>query len=97
MEVICSCAVVAVWSDPDLAHLTRTHGTVWSSTLPGQGHLETINVKEIATVVAMIPHKLNNEERYFLGEKPGLGFIGYVAQDGDEEDGDQDVFDDLYV
>jgi hypothetical protein len=85
-----------VWSDPDVAHLTRTHGTVWSSTLPGQGHLETIDIKDIATVVAMIPHKLNNEARYFLGEKPGLGFIAYLAEDQEEEE-DQDGFDDMYI
>jgi hypothetical protein len=68
---------------------------VWSSTLPGQCHLETIDIKDIATVVAMIPHKLNNDACYFLGEKPRLGFIAYLAEDQEEED--QDGFDDMYI
>lgn len=66
-------------------HLTRTHGTVWSCHPPDEGSVELIKASDIREVVAMLPHQLNNENRFFLVEKPGFGFISYQGADVDED------------
>jgi hypothetical protein len=52
--------------------------------------MEIISVKTILAVVAMIPHKLfqnDSEQRYFLVEKPGLDVarMGGVEEDIPDE------------
>ncbi|KAJ6493798.1 hypothetical protein DFH09DRAFT_826544, partial [Mycena vulgaris] len=67
-------ALVDFYSDPWDVLLEESHQTVWSCGRELGAHLSVIPVKSILSVVAMIPHKIEEDDdlRYFLVEKPGL-------------------------
>lgn len=59
-----------------------------SCTHLGDASLQVIDVKSIHAVVAMVPHQVNNEERFFVVEKPGLDVAdlgGYEEEVQEEE------------
>ena len=75
-------AVVSQYSPPDATLLATSEGTLFSCTHHGSAAaLTVIKVVDIRQVVAMIPHKLNEQPRYFMFEQPGgrdkLGRISY--------------------
>jgi len=48
-----------------------------------------VDVKKLRSVVAMLPHEVDGDERYFLMEKPGLDVAdmgGFVEADENEDD-----------
>ncbi|KAG1905035.1 uncharacterized protein F5891DRAFT_922696, partial [Suillus fuscotomentosus] len=68
-------AVVQMYSPPDDPLLRLSSQTVVSCTLLDE--VSVVNVKEIMSVVAMIPHEPRlpsgiTEDRFFMLEKPGL-------------------------
>jgi hypothetical protein len=68
-------ALVSVWSEPDLAMLRESFNTVYSCVYTDQTDLRVIDVKTIASVVAMVPmtpRDGDRSSRFFLLEKPGL-------------------------
>ncbi|KAG1761276.1 hypothetical protein EDD22DRAFT_780076 [Suillus occidentalis] len=65
-------ALISTYSAPDPALLEASHHTVVSCSHLGDASLQVIDVKSIHAVVAMVPHNVNNEERFFVVEKPGL-------------------------
>ncbi|KAJ6479848.1 hypothetical protein C8R45DRAFT_906210 [Mycena sanguinolenta] len=87
-------ALVELYSAPCPNLLDLSYGTVWSSYLePGQ-HLCVVWVKSILSVVAMVPHELEEELRYFLVEKPGLDLVAwteYAEEDDEEAPDDNDI------
>ncbi|KAJ6550772.1 hypothetical protein DFH09DRAFT_1086398 [Mycena vulgaris] len=84
-------ALVDFYSDPWDVLLEESHQTVWSCGRKVGAHLSVIPVKSILSVVAMIPHKIEEDDdlRYFLVEKPGLDVISLAGYDevDDEADG----------
>lgn len=84
-------ALVDFYSDPWDVLLEESHQTVWSCGRELGAHLSVIPVKSILSVVAMIPHKIEEDDdlRYFLVEKPGLDVISLAGYDevDDEVDG----------
>jgi hypothetical protein len=64
--------MVSVYSPPHPVLLEESHNTLYSCT-PAQS-IRVIDVKEILSVVAMVPHHPFPElpQRFFLVEKPGL-------------------------
>jgi hypothetical protein len=68
-------ALVSIYSPPHAETLKNSYNTYWSCTHGRPQDMKVIPVKTIVSVVAMIPHKLfqnDSEQRYFLAEKPGL-------------------------
>ncbi|KAG1841459.1 hypothetical protein C8R48DRAFT_620208, partial [Suillus tomentosus] len=83
-------AVLELFSPPDEELLELSSGTVVSCIQLDE--IIVTDVKNIASVVAMIPHKPTlpsgvTEDRFFMLEKPGLDIstLG-VRDDGHEED-----------
>jgi hypothetical protein len=86
-------ALVSTYCPPHEGILQRSHNTLWSCTHGRIENMEIISVKTILAVVAMIPHKLfqnDPEQWYFLAEKPGLD-IAHMG--GVEEDIPDDLVD----
>ncbi|KIK77011.1 hypothetical protein PAXRUDRAFT_168111, partial [Paxillus rubicundulus Ve08.2h10] len=82
-------------SHPELLELS--HGTLMTCTLLGQPSLHLIDIKDILSVVGMVPHSLTLpsgvvENRFFVVEKSGLEIAhsGPEADDGDDNDGAED-------
>ncbi|KZT02196.1 uncharacterized protein LAESUDRAFT_662285 [Laetiporus sulphureus 93-53] len=70
-------AMVSMYSQPDSDLLERSHNMVWVFKYPESLSLRVVEVKNIVSVVAMIPvpHSLGmpqNGQYFFLVEKPGL-------------------------
>ncbi len=72
---------------------------LWSCTYLGDGALKFIDVKDIQSVVAMVPHSPSidgrpAEDRFFLVEKPGFDV---ALMSGAEEDmpGEENVATDV--
>lgn len=66
-------AMVSLYSSPHIGLLKQSHYTVLSCT--NLGNMAVVDVKSIASVVAMVPHRPFPEdaiERVFIVEKPGL-------------------------
>ena len=89
-------AVVNMYSPPNKALLKLSSQTLASCT-----HLDevrVINVKDVISVIAMIPHKPTlpsgvTEDRFFMMERPGLDisnlgvpYSGFVVEDEDDEE-----------
>lgn len=68
--------MVSSYSSPDQSLLNNSYNTLRSCTKLGQSGLMVVNVKEIHSVIAMVPHRPFHAEsvfqRYFVVEKPGL-------------------------
>lgn len=61
----------------------------YSCKYQGDSALRIIPVMAIKSVVAMIPHKINEEEWYFMFEQPGMDVArmgGYLVANEDDED-----------
>jgi hypothetical protein len=77
-------AFVSCYSPPHPGLLEASQGTLWSSTRLGS--VKVVDVKHISAVVAMVPHRPfsgeEEEERFFLVEKPGLdsSYIGGIHE-----------------
>ena len=63
-------AVVTLYSLPDSRLLEASSGAVVSCVLTSVHAV--VPVKAILAVIAMIPHSVNNRNRQFVVEKPGL-------------------------
>jgi hypothetical protein len=63
-------AVVVPFGPPDQDLLKLSSYTVYSC--QPQDAVIVVDVKKILSVVAMLPHQIGGEQRYFLVEKPGL-------------------------
>jgi hypothetical protein len=91
-------AVVNMYSTPDKALLKLS-----SQTLASCMHLDeirVINVKDVISVIAMIPHKPTlpsgvMEDRFFMMERPGLDIsnlgVPYSGFAAENDDDDEDV------
>lgn len=67
--------MVSSYSSPDQSLLNNSYHTLRSCAKLGQSGLTVVNVKEIHSVIAMVPHHPFHAEsvpRYFVVEKPGL-------------------------
>lgn len=82
-------ALASFYSRPDPQLLQASYSTVWSCTGPTQ--FTVIKVKDIHSVVAMVPHMYNGSARFFLVEKPGLDMITLSGYQEDADAGGQDV------
>ncbi|KAJ6494491.1 hypothetical protein C8R45DRAFT_1052932 [Mycena sanguinolenta] len=71
-------ALASLYSQPDEQLLRRSYNTVWSCTAPLG--FTVIKVKSIESVVAMVPHRIFNVDRFFLVEKPGLDMMNVTGQ-----------------
>jgi hypothetical protein len=68
-------AMVSCYSSPDQTLLEISYNTLRSCTYLGQSGLMVVDVKQISSVIAMVPHKPFDGDfvqRYFVVEKPGL-------------------------
>jgi hypothetical protein len=68
-------AVVSVWSLPHPELWVQSYRTCYSSLHRGQDAIIVLDVAEIQTVVAMVPHEVVAAKRSFLVEKMGLSLI----------------------
>jgi hypothetical protein len=77
-------AFVSCYSPPHPGLLKASRGTLWSCTRVES--VKVIDVKHISAVVAMVPHQPfpgeDQEEHFFLVEKPGLDctYIGGIDE-----------------
>ena len=94
-------ALVSLYSPPDTTLLTASYDTLWSCQYHGSDALGVVNVKQIVSVVAMVPlprkvedgdSEEDDEESYFVVEKPGLEvfFLGDVEEDLSDDDADDE-------
>ncbi len=78
-NVVHTLAVISVYSQPDPQLLEASHGAFVSCKYLGDDSIQVIDVSQIHSVVAMIPHKLEKHEvgdmHYFLVERPGLDVV----------------------
>lgn len=76
---VLSLAVLAAYSEPDVDLLAASHGTFISCKYLGDDNVQVIDVSQIQSVVAMVPHRLEKhsaeDQFYFLVERPGLDVI----------------------
>ena len=84
--------MISLFGPPDLTLLRESSNTLWSCKSGGDTDLVVVCVKDIVSVIAMIPHQPTVagqpiEERYFVVEKPGLDVadMGGVQQELTEE------------
>jgi hypothetical protein len=88
-------ALVSLYSDPDRDLLRTSSETFYTCTYQGQAGLAVVKATYIQSVVAMVPHVLNDVHRFYMFEKPGLdvadlgGFLR-TEDDGDGEDNDNE-------
>jgi hypothetical protein len=88
-------AIIRMYSLPDEALLQLSSQTVASCIHPNE--VVVVNIKNIVSVVAMIPHRpmLPSgvvEDRFFMLEKPGLeiSMLG-IPDNGYQDDDDNDA------
>jgi hypothetical protein len=84
-------AVASVWSRQDAEIWRDSNHTVWFSRYTGQEHIHVMDIKDINSCVAMVPHTLRGKTGSFLVEKPGLGAMGEGDYREDAERGDAEV------
>ncbi|KAH7917282.1 hypothetical protein BV22DRAFT_1135537 [Leucogyrophana mollusca] len=82
-------AIISVYSPPDRALLEASSGALYSCKYLGDAGLVVIEATMINQVVAMIPHKVGEDECFFMFEQPGndvtdLG--GFLIDNEDDED-----------
>ncbi len=89
-------AMVANYSPPDAGMLAESYGTLWSCRYMGTVGLKVIDIKTIASVVAMVPHPHVSdsilqgkiEGHVYMGEKIGLDLM--LLADHVDEPGEGD-------
>ncbi|KAG1794936.1 uncharacterized protein BJ212DRAFT_1411912 [Suillus subaureus] len=77
-------AVIKLFSLPHQELLRQSHTTFISCQYLGDAGTIVVNVKLIHSVVAMVLHKLNDEDRFYMVEKPGADVTylgGYLEED----------------
>ncbi|EIW77607.1 hypothetical protein CONPUDRAFT_61883, partial [Coniophora puteana RWD-64-598 SS2] len=80
-------AIIRPYSDPDSDLLGLSYGGFVTCTLLPESEIFAINVKQITSIVAMIPHHPTipstneEEERFFMFEKPGFDVTRFVDND----------------
>ena len=85
--------MVSVYSRPDADLLRQSSNTLWSCMYRGKEALEVIPVKDIGSVVAMVPHPHVRDEaleqrlsgRVFVVEKLGLNVLAGAGMIEDDE------------
>ncbi|KIK35336.1 hypothetical protein CY34DRAFT_96273, partial [Suillus luteus UH-Slu-Lm8-n1] len=77
-------AVIKLFSLPHQELLQQSHTTFVSCQYLGDAGTIIVNVKSIHSVVAMVPHKLDDEDCFYMVEKPGADVTylgGYLEED----------------
>jgi hypothetical protein len=64
-------ALVSDYSPPDLDLLRHSYETLWTCRYQGADNLRVVDVKNIQSVVAIVPFPFQHE-KFFVGEKLGL-------------------------
>jgi hypothetical protein len=94
-------ALVSLYSPPNPALLSDSYNTLWSCQYHGSDSFQVVNVKQIVSVVAMVPLPAEvtesgdsgeeDEESYFVVEKPGLEifYLGGVEEDLSDDADDE--------
>src|SRR5215475_2594338 len=90
-KIVHTLALVSLYSHPHPELLKASYNTLWSCTYSHDNTFSVIDVKSIQSVIAMISHQpfpdvINQADRYFVVEKPGLG----AALLGDWQEGDME-------
>ncbi|KAF7329710.1 hypothetical protein MKEN_00234200 [Mycena kentingensis (nom. inval.)] len=83
-------ALVSVYSAPDTELLAESNKTLWVCKYRGDESLKIIDVRAIASVVAMVPY---DEARVFAVHKMGLEvgeMVGYMEKDNEEDSDDEE-------
>ncbi|KIJ15716.1 hypothetical protein PAXINDRAFT_11308 [Paxillus involutus ATCC 200175] len=83
-------ALVSRFSPPRMDLLRESHGTYFACKAQGDVGLTVIKANSMQSVVSMIPHLLDDEEYWYMFEKPGLALAGLggffdMASDDDPE------------
>jgi hypothetical protein len=80
--------LVTIYSPPDQALLQDSSDTFYTCAYRGEAGLRVVRVPSIQSVVAMVPHTLVGEERFYMFEKPGMDLanLGGILWDEDDED-----------
>lgn len=85
-------AMLSVYGAPSQSLLDASEATLLSCRHGGDQGVRVVDVKDIKSVVAMIPHKVMvpgsdvMQDRFYLGEKPGLDVALFVEEvDRDEQ------------
>ncbi|KAG2045517.1 hypothetical protein BDR06DRAFT_1055904 [Suillus hirtellus] len=66
-------ALLSLCSEPDRDLLRTSSETFYTCTYKGQAGLAVAKATYIRSVVAMVPHVLNDVHRFYMFEKPGRG------------------------
>ena len=76
-------ALISKYGPPDAELLHQSSNALWVSQYQGNEQLKVINIKSIATCIAMIPFMDPPDGRFFVCEKMGLeiGYLGGVDED----------------
>ncbi|KAJ6459140.1 hypothetical protein C8R47DRAFT_1328050 [Mycena vitilis] len=77
-------ALIDFYSQPSPDLLRRSFNTLWSCTFEPESDLRLVPVESILSVVAMVPHQVAGQSRYFLVEKPGLDTIWEEEEDTED-------------
>ncbi len=80
-------AMVSVYSDPDADLLESSCHTLWSCEYTGDNSLQVVSIKDIESVVAMVPHPIPADialanklrGRVYVGEQMGLDVISMAG------------------
>ena len=67
----------SLYSRPDQDLLRASYNTVWSCKAPQK--LTVFKAKYILSVVAIVPHKPDGRDAFYLIEKPGLDMISLAG------------------
>ncbi|KAJ3996740.1 hypothetical protein F5050DRAFT_1799474 [Lentinula boryana] len=87
-------AMVILYGKPDEELLRNSSSTLWTCMHGGNGATMVISVKNVKSVVAMVPHSTSIlgdgwKDRVFVVEKPGLDVVemgGYLEDDDPEDE-----------
>ena len=74
-------AMVSKYSPPNTRILEDSFETLWVFKQQVDGELTVINVKDIVTVISMLPLPGAPDGTWFLCEKPGLDVVHTGGQD----------------
>lgn len=81
-------AVIKLFSLPHQELLRQSHTTFVSCQYLEDAGTIVVNVKLIYSVVAMVPHKLNDEDRFYMVEKTGadVTYLGGYSEEDEQID-----------
>jgi hypothetical protein len=84
-------ALISLYDPPDPDLLRDSSNALWVAHYRGDDNLKVIDIKSIATCVAMIPFTKPPDGRFFVCEKMGLevgNLSGLIEVEGDIGDPD---------